>query len=235
MFSKLERLFGGRLRFFVSGSAPLSREMAEFFHAADLLILEGYGLTESSAASTVNRLEDYAFGTVGLPLPGVDIRIADEDGEVLLRGRGIMRGYHDQPEETAATLHDGWLRTGDIGELDDAGRLRITDRKKDLIKTSGGKYVAPQALEGRLKALCPYISQVLVHGNNRNFCTALVTLDAESIAGLRAAHGLDGAPYAEVAGHPGVVGVIQVAVDECNQGLARHESIRKFALLPRDP
>ena len=234
VFSKLKNRFGGRIRFFLSGSAPLSRELAEFFHAADILILEGYGLTESSAASFLNRLETYAFGTVGTAFPGVEVKIADEDGEILLKGRGIMRGYHNKPEETAATLQDGWLRTGDIGELDAAGRLRITDRKKDLIKTSGGKYVAPQALEGRLKSLCPYISQVLVHGNNRNFCTALVSIDEESIAGWRAESSLDDASYADLAKHPKVVSMIQTAVDELNSGLASYASIKKFAMLPKD-
>ena len=234
VFSKLKNHFGGRIRFFVSGSAPLSRELAEFFHAADILILEGYGLTESSAASFINRLATYAFGTVGPALPGIEVKIADEDGEILLKGRGIMRGYHNKPEETAATLQDGWLRTGDIGELDDAGRLRITDRKKDLIKTSGGKYVAPQALEGRLKSLCPYISQVLVHGNNRNFCTALVSIDEESIAGWRADSSLNQTSYAELATHPKVVDMIQKAVDELNSGLASYASIKRFAMLPKD-
>ena len=234
VFSKLKDRFGGRIRFFISGSAPLSRELAEFFHAADILILEGYGLTESSAASFINRLATYAFGTVGTALPGIQVKIAEEDGEILLKGRGIMSGYHNKPEETAATLEEGWLRTGDIGELDDAGRLRITDRKKDLIKTSGGKYVAPQALEGRLKSLCPYISQVLVHGNNRNFCTALISVDEESVAGWRAEHSLSGTSYAELATHPKALDMIQSAVDELNSGLASYASIKKFALLPKD-
>ena len=234
VFSKLKDRFGGRIRFFVSGSAPLSRELAEFFHAADILILEGYGLTESSAASFINRLATYAFGTVGTALPGIEVKIAEEDGEILLKGRGIMSGYHNKPEDTAATLKDGWLRTGDIGELDNAGRLRITDHKKDLIKTSGGKYVAPQAVEGRLKSLCPYISQVLVHGNNRNFCTALISIDEESIVGWREENSLSRVSYAELAKHPKVVGMIQAAVDELNSGLASYASIKKFAMLPKD-
>ncbi len=147
MFSKLHARFGGNLRFFISGSAPLSKELAEFFYAADVLILEGYGLTETSAATFVNRPDQFRFGTVGPALPGTEVMIAPEDGEILIRGRGVMRGYHHLPEGTAATLTpDGWLRTGDIGHLED-GFLRITDRKQDLIKTSGGKYVAPQALE----------------------------------------------------------------------------------------
>jgi long-chain acyl-CoA synthetase len=138
VFSKLQARFGGRLRYFVSGSAPLSREMAEFFHAAGILILEGYGLTETSAASVVNRPIGFKFGTVGQALPGTTLKIA-EDGEILIKGRGVMRGYHNLPEQTAETIKDGWLFTGDIGEIDSDGVLKITDRKKDLIKTSGGK------------------------------------------------------------------------------------------------
>src|SRR5690606_12548798 len=139
---------------FISGSAPLARDLSEFFHAAGILILEGYGLTESSAASFVNLPTNYGFGTVGPPLPGTEVKIAD-DGEILIAGRGIMRGYHNMPEATAEALDGRWLRTGDIGSIDERGLLRITDRKKDLIKTAGGKYVAPQLLEGKLKAICP--------------------------------------------------------------------------------
>ncbi|HUR76066.1 MAG TPA: long-chain fatty acid--CoA ligase, partial [Sporichthya sp.] len=152
VLSKIRGRFGGRIRYFISGSAPLSAEIAEFFDAAGMTILEGYGLTESSAASFVNRPGAPRFGTVGPPLPGTEVKIA-EDGEVLFRSRGIMRGYHGLPEETAATLLEGgWLATGDIGEVDAEGRLRITDRKKELIKTSGGKYVAPAPIESQIKA-----------------------------------------------------------------------------------
>ena len=234
VFSKVRRRFGGRLRFFVSGSAPLSPEVAEFFHAVGLLILEGYGLTESSAATFVSLPQSFVFGTVGPPLPGVEVKIA-EDGEVLIRGRGIMRGYHNLPEETAQTLDaDRWLHTGDIGELDPSGRLRITDRKKDLIKTSGGKYVAPQALEAKLKSLSPYLSQVLVHGDRRNFCSALVTLDEETIKPWQSSHGLGELSPNERAQHPEIRALVQSAVDELNQGLARYATIKKFAILPGD-
>lgn len=235
VFSKLKARFGGNIRFFISGSAPLSREMAEFFHAADILILEGYGLTESSAASFVNRLDTYEFGTVGQPLSGVQVKIAEEDGEILLGGRGIMRGYHNKPEDTAETLtEDGWLRTGDIGEMSSSGNLKITDRKKDLIKTSGGKYVAPQALEGKLKALCPYLSQVIVHGNNRNFCSALVTLDEESIASWKEEQGLGNVPYSKLGEQPQVKAMVQEAVDKLNAELPSYTTIKKFAILPKD-
>jgi len=234
VFSKLHALFGGRLRAFISGSAPLSRQMAEFFHAAGILILEGYGLTETSAASFVNRPEKYKFGTVGIPIGSTEVKIA-EDGEILLKGRGVMRRYHNLPEETSATLDaDGWLHTGDIGEVDGDGFLKITDRKKELIKTSGGKYVAPQGIEGRFKALCPFASQMLVHGNNRNFCSALVSLDEESIRKWASDNGVGGATYGEIVGDPRTFKLLQGFVDELNRDLASYESIKKFAILPKD-
>ncbi|MGG8405612.1 AMP-dependent synthetase/ligase, partial [Streptomyces sp. 12297] len=173
VYSKLRAAFGGRLRAAVSGASGLSPEIGYFFSGAGIHILEGYGLTESSAASFVNPGEAYRTGTVGKPLPGCEVRIAD-DGEILLRGPGIMEGYHRLPEKTAEVLEsDGWFHTGDIGELSADGYLKITDRKKDLIKTSGGKYVAPAEIEGQFKAVCPFVSNILVHGADRNFCTAL--------------------------------------------------------------
>jgi long-chain acyl-CoA synthetase len=238
VFGKLRARFGGRIRFFISGSAALSREMAEFFHAAGIIIYEGYGLTESSAASFVNRPDSYEFGTVGRPLHGVTVKLAPVTDEVLIGGRGIMRGYHGLPEATAealeATAEGNWLHTGDVGELTAAGNLKITDRIKDLIKTSGGKYVAPQQLEGSLKAQCPYISQVVVHGNNRNFCTALITLDPESIQGWQAEHGLQGTPYAELGSTPQVQQLLQEAVDRLNAELPSYSTIKRFAVLPKE-
>ncbi|MGH7624534.1 MAG: AMP-dependent synthetase/ligase, partial [Gemmatimonadaceae bacterium] len=165
--------FGGRIRFFISGSAPLNRDIAEWFDAMGLCILEGYGMTESSAASFVNRLNAYRLGTVGLALPGTEARIAP-DGEILLRGPGVMAGYHHLPDATAEAIDaDGWLHTGDIGDIDAAGYLRITDRKKDLFKTSGGKYIAPSNIEAMFKSICPYVSQLMVYGEGRNFVSAL--------------------------------------------------------------
>ena len=229
---KLRALFGGRLRFFISGSAPLGKDLPEFFHSFGVLLLEGYGLTESSAATFVNRPGAFRFGTVGLPLPGTEVRIA-RDGEILLRGPGVMRRYHHQPEATAEALDpDGWLRTGDIGDVDDAGFLTITDRKKDLIKTSGGKYVAPRALEGRLALLCRYVDQVLVHGDNRKFCSALITLNEPEIRSWAAKEGLEHKPLADLAADGRVRALVHSAVEELNAKVARHESIRKFALLP---
>ena len=232
VFAKIRHRFGGRIRFFISGSAPLSREIAEFFDAAGLPILEGYGLTESSAGSFLNRPESMKFGTVGPPLPGTEVRIA-EDGEILIRSRGVMRAYHGLEEETAKTLVDGWLQTGDVGELDEAGRLRITDRKKELIKTSGGKYVAPQHVEGKIKAASPYISNVLVHGDRRNYVTALVTLDPEGIVGWAQSRGIptEGPGFSE---HPDVRALVQAAVDTANAQLARYETVKRFAILPTD-
>lgn len=235
VFSKLRAIFGGRVRFFISGSAPLNRDLAEFFHAAGVLVCEGYGLTESSAASFVNRPHAFRFGTVGQALPGTEVRIAAEDGEILLRGRGIMRGYRGQPEATAAALDaDGWLHTGDIGEVDADGFLRITDRKKDLIKTSGGKYVAPQALEGALKVACPYVSQVLVHGDKRNYVSALVTLDEEAVRKWAAGEGLGEASVAELSRNEKLRALLQGYFDQLNATLPRYATIKKFAVLPAD-
>ncbi|GAA3468438.1 AMP-dependent synthetase/ligase [Nonomuraea roseola] len=232
VFGKLRARFGGRIRYFISGSAPLSQDIAEFFDGAGLTILEGYGLTESSAGSFLNRPDSVRFGTVGPPLPGTEVRIA-EDGEVLIGGRGVMRGYHGLPEETAATLDDGWLRTGDIGELDDTGRLLITDRKKELIKTSGGKYVAPTYIEGRIKAACPYLSHVFVHGDRRNFCTALVTLDMEVVKPWAAAEGLPDEAE-KLREHPRMREEVAKAVKQVNQTLASYETVKEFAILGTD-
>lgn len=235
VFSKVQETFGGRIRLFVSGSAPLSREMAEFFHAFGMLICEGYGLTETSAASCVNRPGKYRFGTVGEPLPGTEVKIAESDGEILIRGRGVMRGYRGLPEATAECKSaDGWFKTGDIGEVDPDGFVKITDRKKDLIKTSGGKYVAPQFLEGKFKAICPYVSQIVIHGDNRNFCTALVALDPEAILKWAGENGLGGKSYAEVVADPKAHALIEPYIAELNQGLPSYETVKKFAILPRD-
>ena len=235
VLSKIKQLFGGRIRYFISGSAPLSRDIAEFFHAAGILILEGYGLTETSAASFVNRSSKYSFGTVGLPMPGTELKIAPEDGEILIKSPGVMQGYHNLPEATSETLTpDGWLKTGDIGEVDANGFLRITDRKKDLIKTSGGKYIAPQAIEGKLKATCPYISQVIVHGDKRNFVTALVTLDEEAAMKWAKEQGLNGKGYTDLVQSPEVKALLDPYFAEVNKTLAKYETVKQFAVLPKD-
>ncbi|MFD7284299.1 AMP-dependent synthetase/ligase [Streptomyces sp. NPDC059863] len=234
VYAKLREAFGGRLRAAVSGSAALAPDIGHFFSGAGIHILEGYGLTESSAASFVNPGEAYRTGTVGKPLPGTEVRIAD-DGEILLRGPGIMAGYHGLPELTAEVLEpDGWLHTGDIGELSPDGYLRITDRKKDLIKTSGGKYIAPAEVEGQFKAVCPFVSNILVHGADRNFCTALIALDEPTILGWAAENGLAGRTYAEVVASPATERLVAGYVQRLNGGLQRWQTIKKFRLLPRD-
>ncbi|MFE6162012.1 AMP-dependent synthetase/ligase [Streptomyces sp. NPDC056486] len=234
VYSKLREAFGGRLRAAVSGSAALAPDIGYFFAGAGIHILEGYGLTESSAASFVNPGEAYRTGTVGKPLPGTEVRIAD-DGEILLRGPGIMEGYHGLDAKTAEVLEsDGWFHTGDIGELSEDGYLRITDRKKDLIKTSGGKYIAPAEVEGQFKAVCPYVSNILVHGADRNFCTALISLDEPAILAWAKDNGLDGKSYADVVSAPATVGLIEGYVKQLNEGLQRWQTVKKFKLLPRD-
>jgi long-chain acyl-CoA synthetase len=234
VFAKIREAFGGNLRACVSGSAALAPEIGYFFAGAGIHILEGYGLTESSAASFVNPGEAYRTGTVGKPLPGTEVRIAD-DGEILLRGPGIMEGYHGLPEKTAEVLEaDGWFHTGDIGELSPDGYLRITDRKKDLIKTSGGKYISPAEAEGQFKAVCPYVSNILVHGADRNFCTALIALDEPSILEWAKDNGLGGKSYAEVVAAPATVALVEGYVKELNAGLQRWQTVKKFRLLPRD-
>ncbi|MEU1540271.1 AMP-dependent synthetase/ligase [Actinacidiphila glaucinigra] len=234
VYAKLRAAFGGRLRACVSGSAALSPEIGYFFSGAGIHILEGYGLTESSAASFVNPGEAYRTGTVGKPLPGTEVRIA-EDGEILLRGPGIMQGYHGLPEKTAEVLEsDGWFHTGDIGELSADGYLTITDRKKDIIKNSNGKYIAPAAVEGQFKAACPFISNVLVIGADRNFCTALFALDEPTILGWAKENGLEGRPYAEVVGSEQVRALMDGYVQRVNQDLQRWQQIKTFRVLPRD-
>ncbi|CAL9311990.1 AMP-dependent synthetase/ligase [Streptomyces sp. SudanB182_2057] len=234
VYAKLREAFGGRLRACVSGASALAPEIGYFFAGAGIHILEGYGLTETSAASFVNPGEAYRTGTVGKPLPGTEVRIAD-DGEILLRGPGIMQGYHQQPEKTAEVLEsDGWFHTGDIGELSPDGYLRITDRKKDLIKTSGGKYVAPAEIEGQFKAVCPYVSNILVHGADRNYCTALIALDEPAILQWAKENGLEGRSYAEVVAAPRTVEMIDGYVQQLNAGLQRWQTIKKFRLLTRD-
>ncbi|NJP42122.1 AMP-dependent synthetase/ligase [Actinacidiphila epipremni] len=235
VYGKLREAFGGRLRACVSGSAALAPEIGYFFAGAGIHILEGYGLTESSAASFVNPGENYRTGTVGKALPGLEVRIAEEDGEVLLRGPGIMQGYHGLPDKTAEVLEpDGWFHTGDIGELSPDGFLKITDRKKDLIKSSNGKYIAPAEVEGRFKAVCPFVSNVLVLGGGRSFCTALIALDEPSILDWAAEHGLAGRPYGEVVASEEVRVLMDGFVARLNEGLQRWEQIRRFRVLPRD-
>ncbi|HEX9945474.1 MAG TPA: long-chain fatty acid--CoA ligase, partial [Thermoanaerobaculia bacterium] len=234
VYSKLKARLGGRLRFLISGGAPLSRQIAEFFHACDILILEAYGLTETSAGSTSNRPERYKFGTVGRPLKGVEIKTA-EDGEVLIRGRNIMQGYYNLPEATAEALdEEGWLHTGDVGQLDDEGFLAITDRKKDILVTAGGKNIAPQNVENMLKASCPYVSQVVMLGDRRPFCVALITINEDATGKWARETGIDYKDYADLASRPEVKQLIRDALDAVNARLASYERIKEFHLLDHD-
>lgn len=228
---KVRARFGGRLLVGISGGAPLSAEVARFFHSLGLLILEGYGLTETTAAITLNRANAFHFGTVGKPLAGVQLRFAD-DGEILAKGPMVFRRYFQRPEETRAVLDDdGWFHTGDIGALSKEGFLRITDRKKDLLKTSGGKYIAPQPLENQLKQI-PVVSDALVIGDGRKFITVLIALDRDAAA--RCAHLAPTTELATLAAHPQVIAAVQTGIDGINQQLASYESIKYFRILPTE-
>ena len=218
VYTKVKARLGGRLRLANAGGAPLSRDIAEFFHAIDILILEGYGLSEVTTAATVNRQEDFKFGTVGKPLPGVEIVIA-EDGEILLRSNTVFAGYYRDEEATREVLDaEGFVHTGDVGHIDDDGFLVITDRKKDIIVTAGGKNVAPQNLENELKAH-RVVSQAVIVGDRRPYIAALITLDPESTASL--------SPEEANA-------QVQRAVDAVNEERSRYEQIKRFRVLPRE-
>ncbi len=234
VFSKVRERFGGRVRFFISGAAALSPDIAEWFHAAGVLILEGYGLTENSAGAFVNHPDHFKLGSVGTAFPGSEAKIA-EDGEILIKGPHVMRGYHNLDTESASTLTaDGWLHTGDEGRIDEDGFLYITGRKKELFKTSGGKYVAPPHIEGTFKGISSLTSQILVHGNERNFCSALITLDPDGVAEWAANNGMAGKSYAEVVKSQEIHDLIQSHIDELNSKVNRWETIKKFAILDHD-
>jgi long-chain acyl-CoA synthetase len=233
VFSKLHAALGGRLRFAVSGGAPLSKEIAEFFHAAGILILEGYGLTETCPSLTFNRLDNFRFGSVGQAQPGTEIKIAP-DGEILGRGANIAKGYFKKPEATAEVfLPDGWFATGDIGRLDDDGFLYITDRKKDLIVTAGGMNIAPQNIENRLKG-DPFISQAMVHGDKRPYPVALITLNPEELAKFAKAEGILDTEPTSLAKNPKVVERVSRSVEVRNEELQSYAKIKKFSILPID-
>jgi long-chain acyl-CoA synthetase len=236
VLSKIRARFGGRVRFFISGSAALNPAVAKWFGSVGLLIIEGYGLTETMAASCVNRprVGAYKYGSVGWPVPHTDVKIAD-DGEILLRGPGVMRGYRNRPDATAEAFDEhGFFRTGDIGEIDEFGFVKITDRKKDLFKTSGGKYIAPSLIESAFKGQCPYASQILVYGDGKNYATALLTLDPDAITGWGAANGMAGTSYAEITQSPQVRELLQGYLDTLNSGLNRWETIKRFVVLDHD-
>lgn len=233
VFSKIRDRFGGRVRFFISGSAALNQDIAEWFGAAGIQILEGYGLTESSAGSFVNLPWDNRFGTVGPVFPVSEVKLGAND-EVLIKGPGVMEGYHNLPEATAEALDaDGWLHTGDKGSLDADGYLRITGRIKELFKTSGGKYIAPPAIEAKFKAVCPYASQFLVFGNLRNYVVALVTLDPDAIADWAKENEVEG-DYTAIVNSDRCRTMVGEYVEQLNAELNRWETVKKWQLLDHD-
>jgi len=230
VLSKIRTAMGGRVRYAVSGSAPLGPRLGHFFHALGIVILEGYGLTETTAPATVNLAQKSKIGTVGPALPGVSLRIAD-DGEVEVRGINVFKEYWQNPEATAEAFDDGWFRTGDIGSFDADGFLTITGRKKEIIVTAGGKNVAPAALEDPIRAT-PVVGQVVVVGDQKPFISALITLDTEMLPSWLANNGQDASmSAAEAARNPAVLAAVQRAIDEANTKVSRAESIRKFVIL----
>ena len=229
VFNKLREGLGGRLRYMISGGAPLPRKIAEFFDAAGLPILEGYGMTETCPALAANRHDNYKVGTVGMPLPGVELRL-DDDGEILARGPNIAKGYYRQPQATAEVFReDGWFATGDIGEIDAEGFLRITDRRKDMLLTAGGHSVAPQNIE-KLLTGDPLISQAMVYGDRRPFLTAVLTLDEEAARAYARELGISGDTIAELAADPQIRILLEWRVQRVNQGLAPYETIKSFVI-----
>jgi long-chain acyl-CoA synthetase len=232
VYAKVKERLGGRLRLAISGGAPLSPEIAEFFHAIDILLVEGYGLTECTTAASTNTHEAYRFGTVGRALPGTEVKLA-EDGELLIRSETVFQGYYKEPEATAEVLgEDGWLRSGDIAEIDEDGFITITDRKKDIIVTAGGKNVAPQNLENDLKS-SKFVSQAMVVGDRQPYVAALITLDPESLPAWAQERGLP-TDMAALAGTEEVRELVQGIVDAVNADRSRYEQIKRFAILPRD-
>jgi long-chain acyl-CoA synthetase len=232
VLSKVRELFGGRCKLAMTGAAPIEVEILTFFQAAGIWVLEGFGMTETAAVVTLNTIAEHKFGTVGRPLPETELRIAD-DGEILMRGPQIFKGYYNDPQATAATLHDGWLYSGDLGEIDRDGYLRITGRKKDLIITSSGKNVSPSNIESAL-AQNRWISRAVVFGDRRQYLTAVLTIDADEAAALAEKVGAETADPAALATDPAVRKELQAAVDETNKRFARIEQIKRFAVLERD-
>ncbi|MEE9911013.1 MAG: long-chain fatty acid--CoA ligase [Deltaproteobacteria bacterium] len=233
VFSKIQDVFGGRVKYLLCGGAPMPLHLLEFFHAVGLLILEGYGLTETVAPVAVNRAEHFKFGTVGQLIPGMEAMFAP-DGELFLRGRGLFQGYYRDPEATAAAIDaEGWFHTGDIAVMDNEGFITITDRKKDLIVTAGGKNIAPQNIENLVRTL-PLVSQVLVFGDRRKYLTALITLDPHELANFARREKLTDADPASLTDHPKVREALSGHVEAVNSRLAPYEQIKRFTILPRD-
>ncbi len=238
VFSKVRDRMGGNLKYFVSGSAALSKDINAWFDIAGLTILEGYGLTETSAGTTLNRPGNISIGTCGQPLPGTEIRIAD-DGEIMVRGGGVMRQYRNRPDANAEVFGDQpegpnrWFATGDIGVIDEGGRVKLTDRKKDLVKTSGGKYIAPGAIEAQFKAHCPLAGQVVIIANERNFASALVALDPDAAKQWATSKG-KADDIAALSADPDLIAEVQAGVDGLNSELNKWETIKQFRIIPQE-
>ena len=232
VYSKLRAAMGGQVRYAVSGGAPLGTRLGHFYRGIGVTVLEGYGLTETTAPATVNTPLKVKIGTVGPPLPGVGIRIAD-NGEILIKGVNVFSGYHNNDAASADAMQDGWFRTGDIGELDDDGFLRITGRKKEILVTAGGKNVAPAALEDRLRAH-PLVSQCIVVGDQKPFIGALITLDEEMLPAWARIHGHEGLTLEQARTHEAVRAALDEAVADANTAVSKAESIRRYAVLPGD-
>jgi long-chain acyl-CoA synthetase len=233
VFDKLKvDIFGTQLKFAICGGAPLSKEVAEFFHAMGILLLEGYGLTETAGPISVNRSYDFEFGSVGKPLDDVEIKIA-EDGEILIKSPSVMKAYYKDKTGTAEVFSDGWFYTGDIGEINSSGRIKIKDRKKDLIKTANGKYVAPQKLEGLLKQY-PFVSHAHIHGDEKKYIVALITLNKNFIFNYAKEKEIAFNNLEDLKDHPSIIDLVRKSIAAINQNLASHESIKKFALLAQD-
>ncbi len=231
VLSKIRGLFGGKLRLAVSGAAPISPEILRFFDAAGVLVLEGWGMTETSTAATISSPEDFKIGTIGKPFPGCEIKIA-EDGEILVKGPNVFQGYYKNEEATRETIVDGWLHTGDLGAIDEDGFIRITGRKKDIIITAGGKNITPANLENEIKQQ-PLVSQCVVVGDRRPYLVALVTLDPEEVAAYANEHGLPDDPE-QLASNPDIRAAIEEHLDKVNEKFARVEQVKKIAILPHD-
>jgi long-chain acyl-CoA synthetase len=231
VLSKIRGLFGGNLRLAVSGAAPINPDILRFFDAAGVLVVEGWGMTETSTAATVASENDFKFGTIGKPFPGCEVKIA-EDGEILVHGPNVFQGYHKNPEATAETIVDGWLHTGDIGEIDSEGFIKITGRKKDIIITAGGKNITPANLEAEIRQH-QLVSQCVVVGDRRPYLVALVTLDPEESVAYAKEHGMSEDP-AELARNPDIRKAVEAHVEQINQKFARVEQVKKVAILPRD-
>ena len=231
IFQKVRAAFGGSVREATTGAAPIAPDILEFFYASGIPVLEGYGMTETTGVATASTVDNFKFGTVGRALPGVQVKIAD-DGEVLLKGANIFQGYYKNEEATRESLVDGWLRTGDIGHVDDEGYVQITGRKKDIIITAGGKNLTPANLENDLKG-SRWVSQAVMYGDRRPFPVALITLDAEEIVQFAKENGLPG-DMASLAKDPAVRALIQTDLDRANAKYAQVEQIKKFAILDHD-